>query len=131
MPLTITTSQPSGLATVMMLSLEGALDINTYEQLQDSAQAALEGGAKNILLDFAGVNIITSAGVRGLSHIFRLLRQTASPEAQKQLDTGALKAPNFKLLNPDHNIENVLRMAGVDSFLEIYFDRAEALASFQ
>ena len=46
------------------------------------------------------------------------------------MDAGLTKAAHFKLLNPSSDLIRVLKVAGFDSFIEIYEDLDEAVASF-
>jgi anti-anti-sigma regulatory factor len=103
-----------------------------------STQEALNGGAKNILLDMSDLTFISSAGLVSLHVIALILRGEAMPDLEH--GWAALKSVNksresgmqqhVKLLNPRPEIVNVLDMVGFSSFFEIYTDRQKALESF-
>ena len=46
------------------------------------------------------------------------------------LRDGTFKSPHLKLVNPTRHVREVLSMAGLDMFLEIYPNLKDALASF-
>jgi len=61
--------------------------------------------------------------------------RSESPEesdeaVRKGLADGTFKSPHLKLLKPDKNVNQVLRVAGFDMFLEIYANLKKAVASF-
>ena len=87
-----------------------------------------------MLLDLSQVAYVSSAGIRALHSIFKLLRTEAPEESneaiQRGLRDGTFKSPHLKLLNPTPRVLEILTMAGKDMLLEIHHNRAEALASF-
>ena len=123
----ITVSNEQGNAPVTVIRLVGKLDVNSYLLLQQKAEAALGAGAANLLIDLSGVSYMSSAGVRALNHVYRLLHQPSQKPAQPQAHQ---KSTRFKLLGPTRDVEDVLTMAGVDIFLEFHHDRQKAIASF-
>ena len=130
----ITTTHEQGRVPVTVFHLKGDLNVNTYEQLEQTAHKAVEGGARNVLLDLAEVPYVSSAGIRAVNHIFQLLRGDAPGESdaaiEKGLRAGTFKSPHVKLLNPTPRVAEVLKVAGVDMFLEIHHDLKSAVASF-
>jgi len=46
------------------------------------------------------------------------------------LRDGTFKSPHLKLLNPQPAVQQALRMAGFDMFLETHANLEEAVASF-
>ena len=126
--------QASARVPVTILHVTGDIDVNTYEQLQAAAHSAYDAGARHVLLDLSGVPYISSAGVRALNHIFYLYRKDVPSESDEAIRPG-LAAGTFhsalvKLLQPTRRVDDVLRLAGVDMFLEIHTDRDTALGSF-
>jgi anti-anti-sigma factor len=64
MPLTLTTSALKTLGYVVKLN--GSLDTNTFAQLEAELQRLEASAATLVVLDLAGLNYISSAGIRVL-----------------------------------------------------------------
>jgi len=130
----ITVSQEQGRVPVTVFHIHGDINVTTYEQLQQQAREAFDAGTRNLLLDLAEVTYISSAGIRALNDIFRLLRGDSPAESDeamsKGLRDGTFKSPHLKLLNPSSRVLEVLKIAGVDMFLEIHRHLKDAVASF-
>ncbi len=126
--------QEQGRVPVTIFQLKGDLNAATYEQFQNRAHEAIQGGSRYLLIDLSGVRYISSAGMRALNQIFNWLGADATPEGERALNAG-IKAGTFrshhlKLLNPTPNVLAALKTAGFDMFLEIHKNRKEAVASF-
>jgi anti-anti-sigma factor len=119
---------------VTVFHIEGEIVAESYEQLQQQAEAAFEAGTRNLLLDLGDVAYVSSSGLRTIHHIFMLFSPTGaegSSEAVRQgVLAGTYQSPHLKLLNPSPDVRQLLKAAGFDMFLEIYSDRQKALASF-
>jgi hypothetical protein len=128
----ISVSQQQGRVPVTVLRLKGPVTDN--EELEQRAQEAFDGGARNILLDLSEVPYMATAGLRALHAIYMLLRSDApeeSDEATKAgIAAGTFTSPHLKLLNPAAYVLEVLSAAGYDMFLEIHRDAKRAIASF-
>lgn len=118
----ILVGQEQGSVPVTVMKIEGDLDAGTYKGLQDKAAELIEGGASNILLDMGDVEYMGSAGFRAIHAIANMLN--------KEHEEGMFKSRHVKLLNPQGEVARVIKTLGFDSFLEIYEDRAAAIASF-
>ena len=126
----ITSTQENGRVPVTRFAISGSF--NRDEPLLPMAQAAFEDGARNMLIDLSETVFISSAGLRALHSIYVLLRdQAETPEAvNKGLRDGSYHSPHLKILNPNKNVLEVLKMAGYDMFIEIHDDLSRALASY-
>jgi hypothetical protein len=128
----ISVSQQQGRVPVTVLRLKGPVTDN--EELERHAHEAVDGGARNILLDLSEVPYMATAGLRALHAIYTLLRSDTpeeSDEATKAgIAAGTFMSPHFKLLKPTAHVLEVLRAAGYDMFLEIHRDAKQAIASF-
>ena len=85
-----------------------------------------------MLMDLSGVDSMSSAGLRSVLVISKML---ASDSSDQSTDEGALenktaKSPYLKLLNPQPGIQRVLIIAGFDKFVDIYEDKNQAINSF-
>jgi hypothetical protein len=128
----VTVSQAQGRVPVTIFHITGA--VTTNQELEARAQAAHEGGARNILIDLAEVPYMATAGLRALHAIYTLLRANTPEESDAAtkagIAAGTFASPHLKLLNPNPYVKEVLKVAGYDMFLEIHSDVNQAVASF-
>jgi ABC-type transporter Mla MlaB component len=128
----ILVSQEQGRVPVTVFKVMGNIDSATYQQLEAQARQAFEGGMKNLLLDLSEAPYVSSAGIRALNDMILMLKTSAeSDEAMnKGIADGSFKSPHVKLLKPNRNVAEVLRLAGMDMLVEVHEDYQEAIASF-
>lgn len=130
----ITVKQEQGRKPVSVIHVKGDIDSNTYQQLQAEIDKSIAAGIHNMLIDMSEVPFMSSAGIRVLNHTFNELRGTLPQETdeamKKGLRDGTFKSPHLKLLNPTPRVLEVLKMSGVDMFLEIHHAYSEAVASY-
>lgn len=130
----IRVSHEQGRVPISVLHVTGDINMSTSDQLMAQAQQAIESGAHNLVLDFSEVPYMSSAGIRLLNALFKMLRGDAPAESdeamKKGLRDGTFKSPHLKLVNPTRHVREVLTMAGFDMFLEIYANLKDAVASF-
>ena len=118
-------SQEQGRVPVTVFRLEGRVNLGNADELERMAQQAYDNGTRDLIIDLAEVTSLTSAGMRVLHSIYRLLGVDA-PEGSVHVR----RSPHLKLLNPSPYVRRVLEIAGYDLFLDIYSDLQEAVASF-
>ena len=130
----ITVSHEQGRVPVTLFRIRGELNVATHEQFLQAVREAHQAGARNLLVDLSEVGYISSAGIRALSDTFKLLRGDSPAESDmamaQGLRDGTFKSPHLKLLHPSPQVLEVLKIAGVDMFLEVHSDLREAVASF-
>ena len=128
--LTITTSQVQGEISVTILHVSGHLHGSTENQLLDRARQSYEDGAKRILLDLSGLEVITSAGLRAIHSIFNLFTPQSDVEIIRRHGEEPYKSPYFKLVCPNPQIYYILNITGFLQNLLIYNNMDEAIKSF-
>ena len=130
----VVTSDQKHKTPITIFEITGEIDVNTYEQLQELANQAIDSGTRYLLLDLAAVSYISSSGLRALHHIFTRLHAGESAESnaamRKTVRDGSFKSPYLKLLNPQPPVLDVLKMTGFDMYLPVYREREKALADF-
>ncbi len=130
----VAVSQEQGRVPVTVLHVKGDINAATADQFQAEAQRIQRSGAPDMLIDLTEVSVLSSAGLRVLHNLFNQLRGDSPDESdeamRRGLKDGTFKSAHLKLLNPNKNIREALRIAGFDMFLEIYVDLREAVASF-
>ena len=128
------TEQEVGQVPVTVFHIEGDLTAAHSRDLQQQAKDAYAGGARNMLLDLSRVPFMDSAGLRSIHFIYKLLRSEASKESEqmvrKGIAAGTYKSRHLKLLKPNGNVTQALKMAGFDMFLEVHSSLKKAVASF-
>ena len=128
--LIITSSQIQRAAPVRILHLSGHLHGDTEHQLTDHARQAYEAGARYLLLDLSGVEVLTSAGLRAIHNIFNLFTPQPDKETIRRHGEEPYKSPYFKLVCPNPEIYYVLNIAGFLQNILIYNNMQDALNSF-
>jgi anti-anti-sigma factor len=130
----VITSQEEGRVPVTVFQVKGNLAASTYEQLEQQAREAYDAGTRYLLLDLAGVNFLSSAGIRAIHKIYELLRSDSPAESDEAvregIREGTYKSSHLKLLKPRRQVLETLQMAGLDMYLEIHTDRKKAIDSF-
>jgi hypothetical protein len=130
----IIVSQEKGRVPVTILHISGAVDSGSAPQLQAHAEQVINGGASCLLLDLKGVPYMSSAGLKALNVIFNRLDPNPSKdqyqEMQKGIRDGTYQSPHLKLLNPTPRVLEVIRIAGLDLYLGVYYNLKDALSAF-
>jgi hypothetical protein len=128
----VTVSQAQGRVPVTIFHVAGAVTNN--QELEERARTAYAAGTRNILIDLSEVPYMATAGLRALHSIFTLLRADTPEESDATtkagIAAGTFVSPHLKLLNPNAYVQEVLKVAGYDMFLEIHRDLNQAVASF-
>jgi anti-sigma B factor antagonist len=82
----------------VVVTVSGAIDLQTRGELLDAGHSALEGGAKQLVLDLAAVSFIDSTGIGALV------------ELGHDADDGSA---NLVLRNPSARVERILEVTGL------------------
>src|SRR5512138_2558416 len=128
--LTINVSQAESQVPVTVFHLTGHLHGETERQLVDQARQAYENGSRHLLLDFSGLEVLTSAGLRAILNVFKLFTPKSDREAISQHGDEPYKSPHFKIVCPNQQSYYVLNMSGFRQNMLIYNDLNEAIGSF-
>jgi anti-anti-sigma regulatory factor len=119
---------------VAVIRVNEEINMASYSRINTAARAEAAAGAHNIVIDLTSVPYITSAGIRLLNGLFKLLRTGAPAESAEAMNQGVrdgtFHSPHLKLVNPNESVHEVLRTSGMDMLLSIYPNVEEAVASF-
>ena len=119
---------------VAVIRVNAEINMASYPRIDAAARAEAAAGTRNMVIDLTGVRYMTSAGIRLLNGLFKLLRTdapTESTEAMTQgLRDGTFHSPHLKLVNPNASVHEVLSTSGMDMLLSIYPNVEEAIQSF-
>ena len=108
----LTTNEVSG---VTVVEIEGSLDTNTAPEAQEHLDGLLSGGKSKILVDFAALDYISSAGLRVL------LATTKRLNAQ---------GGSLRLCGLNETVNEVFEISGFNTIFSVFGERAEALEGF-
>lgn len=109
-------SQAQGRVPVTVFHLQDRVNLGNFTELEEAAKEAYNNGTRNLVLDLGQTVSLTSIGIRAIVIIHKML----STDGQKHL----------KLANPMPYIREVLDIAGVTQYVEMYNSVDEAVASF-
>jgi len=85
------------------------------DQLGETLTGEIERGRTHIVLDLAGVEYMSSAG----------LREIVSALKRAKRGTG-----DVRIAQPSYRVREVLEMAGLDTVLQIYPTQIDAVSSY-
>ena len=100
---------------VDVIALRGTIDALTAPEVVDALTKHIHDGHPNIIVDFSGVDFMSSAGLRAML--------TVTKEARAQ-------SGDLRLAAVPATIDKVLKMAGFHNITKIFASVDEALASF-
>jgi anti-sigma B factor antagonist len=98
---------------INIFKLNGRLDSNTSPALEIKLMEAMEGGARNMVIDFENLDYISSAGLRIILKTTKDLKRTEG---------------NIVLCAMQDYVKEVFEIAGFDSFLPIVPTVEDALS---
>jgi len=99
----------------LIIYLNGRLDANTSPELQQDIKNIIESGETQLLINFQGIEYVSSAGLRVLITTIKLLK---------------LKQGKLVLSNLSPAIFEVLKIAGFATIFTICETEQEALSKF-
>lgn len=97
----------------LVIKVEGRMDIATSPEFEKNCAALMEQGHQKVVIDFAGLEYISSAGLRSILAIAKKLKSGGGSLSLCSL-TGLVK--------------EVFDLSGFDNFLPIFTDVEQALA---
>lgn len=123
----VSVSQGQGRVPVTILHVHDRINLGNVAELEKAAQAAYAGGARDLLIDLAEAPSVTSAGLRAILSIYRLL---GGDVAQAAPPGTPWKSAHFKLCNATAYVHDVLSTAGFTDYIDVHVSVQEALAAF-
>jgi len=109
-------SKVEGRVPVTVFQLKDRVNLGNFAELEKAAKDAYANGMRNLVIDLSKSESLTSIGIRALVIIHKML----STNQEKHL----------KLSGARQSIHDVLNIAGVTQFIEIYDTVDDAVASF-
>jgi anti-anti-sigma factor len=124
----ITVSQDQARVPVTVFQVEGRINMGNAENLIKQAEQSYADGTRDLIIDLSGVESMTSAGLRAILSILKLLTFGSSQGESGAGISG--KSEHLKLVGPSQYVQMVLNTAGFDRYIEIYPELPAALATF-
>ena len=112
----ITISQQQGRIPVTIFQLQDRINLGNFAELEKIVKDAYEAGTRDLVIDLSRVEALSSIGVRALVIVHKLL----STDGKKHLKLAGLSSV----------MHDVLDIAGITQFLDVYDTVEEAVASF-
>ncbi len=100
---------------VYIMEIEGRIDANTASEIEQELNILKEQEAAKIIIDFSGVNYISSGGLRVF---LTALKWTRSNNG------------DLKLVRLEKNVEKIFKLAGFTKIFNIMGDVETALNTF-
>ena len=122
----IRVAHEDGHVSVTVFYVQGQINMGSTTQLEQLARAEYDEGMRDLLIDLSEASSLTSAGLRTLLMLYRLLDAPLSGKSAAQL-----KSSHLKLLNVPPNLQQVIQISGLDNFIASYDDLPTAIASFE
>ncbi len=101
---------------VLVLTPEGRIDGSNSADFQSAVMERIDEGSESILLDFAGISYISSAGLRAVLILAKKLNQTKG---------------KFGLCSMQQSVQSVFEVSGFVKIINVHPGREEALAAMR
>ncbi len=112
----IKVSRAQGRVPVTVFQLQDRINLGNTTEFEQTARNAYDIGMRDLVIDLSQAPSITSAGIRAVMVIY------------KMLNSGEGK--HLKLVSPTSYVREVLDIAGISQQIEIFDTLEEAVASF-
>lgn len=130
----INMSTIQGRVPVTVFRVKGSIDASTSDQFVAQAEQAIQSGTRDLLIDLKDVEYLSSAGLRALHKVYKEIREGDTVESDAVVSQGirndSYKARHLKLVHASPEVMSVLKMSGMDMYLEIHNDLELAVSSF-
>ena len=109
-------SQAQGRIPVTIFQLQDRINLGNFAELEEAAKEAYNNGTRDMVMDLSQTVSLTSIGIRAIVIIHKML----ATDGGKHL----------KIANPMPYIREMLYIAGVTQYIEVYDSVEEAVAAF-
>ena len=100
---------------IRVIEVIGRLDGDSAPDLGRLLDQAIDEGYHRLVLDLGSVDYLSSPGLREIVRVFKRVQQASG---------------DLRLANPSDRVIEVMELAGLDTVLQIYQTRTEAVNSF-
>ena len=99
---------------IALIEVSGRIDSMNANQLGEALNHEIDSGHRHMVLDLAGVDYMSSAGLREIVSALKKVRGSG----------------DLRLAQPSTRVREVLEMAGLDTIFQIYATQSEAIGSY-
>jgi anti-sigma B factor antagonist len=100
---------------VSLVTVKGRVDSSTAPDFEKALHSLIQSNRTQIVLDLAGVDYMSSAGIRGMISSLKAAKGGGG---------------DVRLAHPSTRVKDVVELAGLTSIFAIYDDLIEAVGSF-
>jgi anti-anti-sigma factor len=104
---------------ITVIQLQDRINLGNSSEMEQAASAEIAAGARDMLIDLSKVPSLTSAGIRVLLVIHKMLSSAGQNQAR-----------HLKLVSPTPYVRDVLKVAGLLDYIEVFTNLDEAVNSF-
>jgi anti-sigma B factor antagonist len=108
-------SQTKGSGGVTVVQVDGQLIVGNRHELKDLIQAALDGGARKLLVDFSRTGYIDSSGLGALVSVSKRIREAGG---------------ELRLAGLNDDLRSLFELTKLDTLFAISETPEQALAGF-
>ena len=109
-------SNVQGKIPVTVFQLQDRVNLGNFAELEQAAKTAYEAGMRDLVIDLSQTPSLTSIGIRAITIIHRMLSED--------------RGNHLKLAGAIPVIRDMLDIAGITQFIEMYDSVDEAVNSF-
>ncbi|MBZ0279679.1 MAG: STAS domain-containing protein [Anaerolineae bacterium] len=99
---------------ITLVEVSGRIDSSNANQLGEALSSQIDDGHKQMVLDLAQVDYMSSAGLREIVSALKKVRGSG----------------DLRLAQPSVRVREVLEMAGLDTIFQIFESQDKALGSY-
>ncbi|RMG89138.1 MAG: anti-sigma factor antagonist [Chloroflexi bacterium] len=100
---------------VALIEVQGRIDSTTALEFGQALASAIDDGERNIVLDLANVDYMSSAGLREIVSALKKVKRASG---------------DLRIAQPSTRVSEVLEMAGLDTILQIFPNQTDAVSSY-
>jgi anti-anti-sigma factor len=109
-------SQAQGRIPITVFHLQDRVNLGNAAELEQAVKDAHQNGMRDLVLDMRNAPSVTSAGIRAIAAVYRTL--------------AADDAKHLKLAGVSLHLREVLDIAGISQYIEMFDTVEDAVASF-
>ena len=105
----------STVANATLIEVSGRVDSMNANQLGDALSSEIDQGHTNVVLDLAGVEYMSSAGLREIVTALKKVKRANG---------------DLRVAQPSDRVLEIFEMAGLDTIVQIFSSQREAVGSY-
>ena len=119
---------------IAIMQVKGEISASNYMEVVNKAQELFNNPARYLIIDLSEVGAVSSAGLVGLHKIALVYsgvpQQVDDDDSRPDFTHNSSARKFVKLLNPQPEVDEALKKAGLKLFFKVYNDLESALQSF-